>query len=50
MDQLLSTIYAAAVLLPLASFVGILLLANRLGRYAAWVATASSRSSPSACG
>ena len=41
MDQLLSTIYAAAVLLPLASFVGILLFANRLGRFAAWVATSA---------
>src|SRR5262245_44225188 len=41
MDQLLSTIYAVAVLLPLASFVAILLLANRLGRFAAWIATSA---------
>jgi len=41
MDQLLRTIYAAAVLLPLVSFVGILLLANRLGRFAGWIATSA---------
>jgi NADH:ubiquinone oxidoreductase subunit 5 (subunit L)/multisubunit Na+/H+ antiporter MnhA subunit len=41
MDQLLRAIYAAAVLLPLASFVGILLFANRLGRFAAWIATSA---------
>lgn len=35
----LPTIYAAAVLLPLASFVTILLLARHLERFAAWVAT-----------
>src|SRR5262245_3456252 len=35
----LPTIYGAAVLLPLASFFVILLLAKQLGRYAAWVAT-----------
>lgn len=35
----LPTIYAAAVLLPLASFVTILLLAQHLEKFAAWVAT-----------
>lgn len=41
MHQLLPTIYAAAVLLPLLSFVGILLMAKGLGRYAAWMATSA---------
>ena len=41
MQQLLPTIFAAAVLLPLISFVSILLLAKGLGRYAAWVATSA---------
>src|SRR4051812_20413572 len=35
----LPTIYAAAVLLPLASFFAILIFANQMGRFAAWVAT-----------
>jgi len=35
----LPTIYGAAVLLPLASFFIILLVAQQLGRFAAWVAT-----------
>ena len=35
----LPTIYAAAVLLPLASFFVILLFARQLGRFAAWIAT-----------
>src|SRR5687767_10990719 len=37
----LPTIYAAAVLLPLASFFAILLFAKPLGRFAAWVATSA---------
>src|SRR6478752_5394086 len=40
MDHL-PTIYGAAVLLPLASFFVILLLAQQLGRFAAWVATSA---------
>jgi NADH:ubiquinone oxidoreductase subunit 5 (subunit L)/multisubunit Na+/H+ antiporter MnhA subunit len=39
MDQLLSTIYAAAVLLPLASFALILCSGQWLGRAAGWLAT-----------
>src|SRR5690348_5249405 len=35
----LPTIYASAVLLPLASFFFILIFANQLGRFAAWIAT-----------
>src|SRR5206468_5387936 len=35
----LPTIYAAAVLLPLASFFAILIFANQVGRFAAWIAT-----------
>src|SRR3954466_11876216 len=35
----LPTIYAAAVLLPLASFFVILIFANQIGRFAAWIAT-----------
>ena len=37
----LPTIYAAAVLLPLASFVIILLFAKQLGQFASWVATSA---------
>src|SRR6266850_7581855 len=37
----LPTIYAAAVLLPLASFFAILLFARQLGRFAGWVATSA---------
>src|SRR5204862_125221 len=37
----LPTIYGAAVLLPLASFFIILLFAQQLGRFAAWVATSA---------
>ncbi len=40
MDHL-PTIYGAAVLLPLASFFIILLFAQQLGRFAAWVATSA---------
>jgi NADH-quinone oxidoreductase subunit L len=35
----LPTFYAAAVLLPLASFFAILIFANQVGRFAAWIAT-----------
>src|SRR5947199_8218763 len=37
----LPTIYAAAVLLPLASFFAILLFARQLDRFAAWIATSA---------
>jgi len=37
----LPTIYGAAVLLPLASFFIILILAQQLGKFAAWVATSA---------
>src|SRR5262245_37588884 len=40
MDHL-PTIYAAAVLLPLASFFAILLFARQLGHFASWVATSA---------
>lgn len=41
MDQLLPTIYAAAVLLPLFSFVLILCCAPWLGRFSGWLATSA---------
>jgi NADH-quinone oxidoreductase subunit L len=41
MQQLLPTIYAAAVLLPLASFAAILICAQWMGRFAAWLATSA---------
>src|SRR5690348_1985513 len=37
----LPTIYGAAVLLPLASFFIILIFAQQLGKFAAWVATSA---------
>ena len=37
----LPTIYGAAVLLPLASFFIILVVAQQLGKFAAWVATSA---------